>query len=72
MKKYVIAGLLIAAFATPAFAKEWYVAQDSSSHKCSVTAKKPNGKTITMLGDSGYPSKSAAESAMGGMTECKA
>ena len=70
MKKYLIAGLLIAGMATPALAGEYYVAQNSSSHKCSIVAKKPNGKTLTMLGTEGFKSKSAARSAMKGMTEC--
>ena len=30
MKKYVVAGLLVADFATPAFAAEYYVAQNNS------------------------------------------
>ena len=70
MKKYVIAGLLIAGMTTPALAREYYVAQNSSSHKCSVVSKKPNGKTLTMLGTEGFKSKSAAQTAMKGMSEC--
>ena len=70
MKKYVIAGLLIAGMTTPALAREYCVAQNSSSHKCSVVSKKPNGKTLTMLGTEGFKSKSAAQTAMKGMSEC--
>ena len=33
MKKYVIAGLLIAGLTTPALAAQYYVAQNTSSHK---------------------------------------
>ena len=73
MKKYLIAGLLVAGFVTPALAAgEYYVAQDSSTHKCSIVAKKPDGKTLTMLGADGFKSKSEAHSAMKGMSECKA
>jgi hypothetical protein len=72
MKKYVIAGLLVAGFVTPAFAAEFYVAQNATSHKCRVISKKPDGKTMMMLGTAGFPSKSAAETAMKAMTECKA
>ena len=72
MKKYVIAGLLIAGMATPALAAEYYVAQNTSSHKCSIVSKKPNGKTLAMLGADGFKSKSEAESALKGMSECKA
>ena len=72
MKKYVIAGLLIAGMATPALAAEYYVAQNTSSHKCSIVAHKPNGKTLTMLGADGFKTKSEAQYALKGMTECKA
>ena len=53
MKKYVVAGLLVAGFATPAFAAEYYVAQNNSTHKCSIVSKKPDGKTLIMLGTEG-------------------
>jgi uncharacterized protein YegP (UPF0339 family) len=71
MKKYLIAGLLVAGMVTPAFAaSEFYVAQNSSNHKCEIVAKKPTGTTWTMLGSRGYPSKAAAQSALHGMSQC--
>jgi hypothetical protein len=72
MKKYVIAGLLIAGMATPALAAEYYVAQNASSHKCSIVSHKPDGKTLTMLGSEGFKTKSEAQNALKGMSECKA
>ena len=72
MKKYVIAGLLIAGMATPALAAEYYVAQNTSSHKCTIVSHKPDGKSLTMLGSDGFKTRSAAESALKGMSECKA
>jgi hypothetical protein len=33
---------------------------------------KPNGKNLTMLGAEGFKTKSEAESALKGMSECKA
>jgi hypothetical protein len=72
MKKYVIAGLLIAGLATPALAAEYYVAQNMTSHKCSIMSHKPDGKTLTMLGTEGFKTKSEAQNALKGMTECKA
>ena len=70
MKKYLIAGLLVAGFVTPAFAAGFYVAQNNTSHKCSVVAKKPDGKTMTMLGTDSFKTKTEAMTAMKGMTEC--
>ena len=72
MKKYVIAGLLIAGMATPALAAEYYVAQNTSSHKCSIVSHKPDGKSLTMIGSDGFKTRSAAENALKGMSECKA
>ena len=72
MKKYLIAGLLVAGFVTPALAAEYYVAQDSSSHKCSVVSKKPDGTKQIMLGTDGFKTKSEAHNALMGMTECTA
>jgi len=72
MKKYVIAGLLIAGMATPALAAEYYVAQNTSSHKCSIVSHKPDGKTLTMLGGEGFKTPAEAQNALKGMSECKA
>jgi len=42
------------------------------THKCSIVSKKPDGKTLIMLGTEGFKTKSAAESALKGMAECRA
>ncbi|HXG78297.1 MAG TPA: hypothetical protein VNJ31_03020 [Methyloceanibacter sp.] len=73
MKHYLLAGLLVAGLVTPALAaRQFFVAQNNTTHKCSIVAHKPDGKTLTMLGSQGYASKAAAESALKGMSECKA
>ncbi len=73
MKKTLIAGLLIAGLATPAFAaSQYFVAQNTSSHKCSIVSKKPHGKSLTMLGTDAFKTKTEAENALKGMSECKA
>jgi hypothetical protein len=72
MKKYVVAGLLIAGMTTPALAAEYYVAQNTSSHKCTIVSHKPDGKSLTMLGSESFKTRSAAENALKSMSECKA
>jgi hypothetical protein len=73
MKQYLIAGLLIAGFVTPAFAAStYYVAQSVASHKCSVMGKKPDGKSMMMVGTETFKTKSDATKAMKGKSECKA
>ncbi len=72
MRKYVIAGLLVASFVTPAFAGTFYVAQSASTKKCSVTKTKPDGTKMTPMGSDTYKTKVEAMKAMKGMSDCKA
>jgi hypothetical protein len=73
MKKHLIAGLLVAALATPALAaSHYYVAQSNTTHKCSIVSKKPDGAKLIMLGSDSFKNKSDARNAMKGMSECKA
>jgi hypothetical protein len=72
MKKYLVAGLLVAGVVTPAYAAQYYVAQNNSTHQCSIVSHKPDGKTLIMLGSEGFKTKAAAENALKGMSECKA
>ena len=70
MKKYLIAAVLIAAFATPALADEVFVMLDMSTKKCVTMASDPGDtKKYKMLGK--YPTQGEAETAMHTMTECK-
>ena len=43
MKKYLIAGALIAGFVTPALAEQFYVAFDPASHKCTMMHSQRGG-----------------------------
>ena len=72
MRKYIVAAVLIGAFATPALAVEsgggkYFVGLDTTSHKCSVVTEMAPG--MKMMGE--YDSKEAAEAAMAEMAECK-
>lgn len=72
MRKYLIAGLLVAGMISPAFAADYYVAQNANTHKCSVTSKKPDGKSLRLISNETFKSKPDAQKAMKGMSECKA
>jgi hypothetical protein len=73
MKTYMIAGLVLAGLATPALAaSSFYVAQNPSTHKCSVLATKPDGRSMIQVSASTYKSKSDARKAMKDLSECKA
>ena len=70
MRKYLIATVLIAAFATPALAAEVFVMLDLTAKKCVTMASDPGDtKKYKMLGK--YPTLGEAETAMHTMTECK-
>jgi hypothetical protein len=66
VKKYVIAGALIAAFVTPAFAEEIYVVFDPASHKCEAMHNIPHG--MKSMGK--FSSMGEAKKAMASMKEC--
>lgn len=54
-------------------AGSWYVLQDSSTKKCTVSNMRPTGSTaINVVGNSPYPTKAEAESGMGGLSDCSA
>ena len=66
MKRYLIAATLIAAFASPALAEQFYVVFDPASHKCEAMHEIPEGKKS--MGT--YGSMEEATKAMHGMKEC--
>src|SRR5207248_6707469 len=58
--RVILASILVAAVASPAFAASYYVVQNSKTHKCAVTTKKPSekSKTLALAGDgTAYASK---------------
>ena len=66
MKKYLALAIVIAAYATPALAEEFYVVFDPASHKCEAMHNIPAGKKS--MGT--YGSMDDAMKAMHGMKEC--
>lgn len=66
MKKYLVLAVLIAAYATPALAEEFYVVFDPASHKCEAMHNIPEGKKS--MGT--YGSMDEANKAMTTMKEC--
>lgn len=72
MKTYVIAALLVSGLASPAFAADFFVAQNATTHKCEVTPTKPNGKSMIQVSNESYKSRGDARKAMKDLSECKA
>lgn len=70
--KYLVTAFALVAFSVPAFAaSDWYVAKNASSHKCEVTAQKPDGKTFMEIGKMGFKTKAEAETALKSASGCK-
>lgn len=78
MKVAIALGGLLIAVAAPAFAQSttvtttspgassYYIVQDASTKKCTITHEKPTSKTMTVVGGDGtiYKSETEAQSAM--------
>ena len=73
MYKLLATSLLVASFATPAFAQtEFYVVQDTATKKCTVVDKKPTVATQTIVTPAGtvYKTKTEAEAGMKTVKVC--
>jgi vancomycin permeability regulator SanA len=68
--KHLIAGVTLAALATPAVAADFYVVQDSSSKRCTIVEQKPTTTTTVVVGNGTYTSRTEAESAMKSVEVC--
>ncbi|MGH6735463.1 MAG: hypothetical protein ACRECX_05215 [Methyloceanibacter sp.] len=68
MLKFLYAGALIVAFATPALAADYYVALRYGGG-CVMTSTAPSSKSYKVMGV--YPTKRQAKMAMHGMMECR-
>jgi hypothetical protein len=72
--KVILACVLTVGLASPAFA-DFYVVQNSKTHKCTVAKTKPSekSKTVALAGDgTAYKTKAEATTAMGTIAACKA
>jgi hypothetical protein len=66
MQKFMATAILVAAFATPAFAQsEFYVVQDTATKKCTIVDQKPTATTQTIVTPSGTGYKTRAEAEAG-------
>jgi hypothetical protein len=74
MKNVLIASVIAAAFAAPAFAQtvatEYYVVQDASTKKCTIVDKKPTTTTTVVVGNGMYKTRTEAETGMKTVKVC--
>ena len=73
LKASLLVGTLIAVgLATPAAARNYYVVESTTTHKCSVLPKKPKSKTVVIVkGSPPYKTKAEARAAMATFAPCK-
>ena len=74
MKAIITGAIIVCAMsflASPSFAADFYVVQDSASMKCSVVDAKPTAATMKVVGDAkSYPTKAEADAAMAKAAVC--
>lgn len=72
MTRVIIAAALVASFAAPAFADEFYVVRNPTTKKCTIVNKAPTEKSVTVVSPSGtvYKTRSEAESGMKTIKVC--
>jgi hypothetical protein len=68
MKRYLVAGVLVFAFVSPALAEQFYVAFDPASHKCTMMHSEPAAPMKSMGGP--FKTEAEAHKAMASMKEC--
>lgn len=67
MRKYLIAGALVAGFALPALAQttivkeEYYVIQDPSTKRCTIVEERPTSSTAVVLDLGIFKTRTEAE-----------
>jgi hypothetical protein len=72
IRKAALTGTLITLFSIPAFAAtEYWVAKDSTTGKCEVVTKKPDGTKLSDAGMKTYKKKADAEKALKELADCK-
>jgi hypothetical protein len=70
--KFVLACLVIVGLASPAFARKYYIVQNTKTLKCSVLPKKPKGKTVVLVsGSTSYKTRNEARAALRSAAPCK-
>jgi hypothetical protein len=70
--KFLLACLIIIGLASPAFARKYYIVQNTKTLKCSVLPKKPKGKTVVIVsGSTFHKTRNEARAALRISAACK-
>jgi hypothetical protein len=70
--KLLAAAVVLAAFATPALAQNFYIVQDTSTKKCTIVEQRPTTTTTVIVGgDRMFTTRAEAETHMKTVEVCK-
>ena len=70
--RFLLACLIVIGLASPAFARKYYIVQNTKTLKCSVLPKKPKGKTVVLVsGSTSYKTRNEARAALRISAPCK-
>jgi len=65
MTKFLVAGAIFTSLMAAASAQttvtEYYVVRDDSTKKCTIVSERPSTKTMVVVGDRGYKTRTEAE-----------
>ncbi|MBI2717474.1 MAG: hypothetical protein HY245_11330 [Rhizobiales bacterium] len=65
IRNIAITATALVALSMPALAAvKYYPVQDATTKKCSIVEKKPDGKTMILIGKTGFSTKAKAETAL--------
>jgi hypothetical protein len=67
----VVAVVAFAAVSAPALAAEFYIVQDTSTHRCRIVEERPTATTTTIVGGKAYTTRTEAEGAMKTVKVCE-
>ncbi len=69
--RLALAGLFVAGSVLPALAQTtYYIVRDPSTKHCQVVSQRPVTKNVTIVGDDGYATETAAQTAMKTVKVC--
>ena len=70
--KLLVAAAGLVAFAAPSLAAEYWIVQDTTTHRCSIVEQRPTTKTMTVVGPgTAYTTRTEAEGAMKTVKVCE-
>jgi hypothetical protein len=71
--KLIVATAVALAIATPAFAAEFYIVQDTGTKRCTIVDKRPTSRTEVIVGENGktYATREEATGAMKTVKVCE-